>query len=107
MSTRLEGLHQRIGTGFGHARADDHGNGTLAHDLAQKGKPIHARHFDVEEHHVRHFLANAFDGDIGIGCRGHDLQRGIAGDDLAQRHAYRGAIVDDQDTDLAVAIRHG
>ncbi len=103
----FERLHQGFRTGLGQARADDHGNGPLAHDLAQEGQAIHARQLDIEEHDIGHFLADALDGHIGIGRRRHDLEVGIGSDDLAQGRADRGAVVDDEHAYLAAGVSHG
>src|SRR5581483_8892136 len=40
-------LHQRLGTFLGQRRAHDHGDRSLAHNLAEKGDAVHARHLDV------------------------------------------------------------
>ena len=97
----FERLHQRIRAGLGKAGADDDRDGALRHDLAQEGEPIHARHLDIEEHDIGHFLADALDRDIGIGGGGHDFEVGVARYDFAQRHAHGGAVVDDEDANLA------
>ncbi len=102
--TGFHGLDQRVRAFLGKARADDDRDGALRHELAQEGDAIHARQFDVEEDDVGHFVADALDGDIGIGSRRHDFELGVGRNDLAQRHAHRGAVVHDQDSDL---LAHG
>ena len=59
LSVRFRALLRQAG-------AHDHRNRPLAHELAQEGQTVHARHFDIENDDVGHLLAHPFGGDKGV-----------------------------------------
>jgi hypothetical protein len=72
----------------------------LAHELLEKGQPIHARHLDIERDHIRHFVGDPVGRDEWIAGRGDDLDLRIGGEHLAQRLAHYGGIVYDEYANL-------
>ena len=90
---------------LGVAGADHHGQRSLAHQLAQEGQPIHARHFDVEHDHVggkaRHLLL----GDQWV--RGDlDVDVGLAGENGEDGLANYGRIVHHEHVQALARLRH-
>ena len=72
-----QGVKGGLGAAFRQGGADDDRGGVLGHDLAQEGKAIHARHFDVEDQDVGPQALHLLQGKQRVGGRGHHLDTGL------------------------------
>jgi hypothetical protein len=63
------------------------GVGRSAISLRRKGEAVHARHFDIEDDHVRPAPAHLVHREERVGGGGHDLDAGRAGERL--RNVWR------------------
>ena len=63
-------------------RANHSRNRVLGHDLTQKGQPIHAWHFDVQQEHVRPVFTEDGRGDQGVGRTAHQFDLGRVGQQM-------------------------
>jgi len=94
----LQRAHGQLARRLGEARADHDRQRRLVHQLAQKGQPVHARHFQIEDDHVgtaRLHLGHR-DQRIGRGGDGHRRSE-QRGHDLADD----GGVVDHEDVERA------
>ena len=73
----------------------DDRHGMLAHELSEEGQAVHARHFDVEQHHGWNEFFEHLDGFVGVAGGGH-FESGVGFDDGFERLAHNGAIVNNQ-----------
>ena len=97
----LQRLKQRVGTIFHQRGTHHHGNGVLAHQLAKKCDAIHPRHFDVQRDDVGYLFGDVTRGGKGV-CRcGDHLDLWIGREDLLQRLAHAGAVINDQHANFA------
>ena len=90
---------------LGQARADDHRDRVLGHDLAQEGQPVHARHLDVQRDDVRDLAADLLGGDVGVGGGAHHRDFRVGREDLGEGLAHDRRVVDDQHADRACPCR--
>ena len=99
-------IHRHARAFFGERGADHHRGGALAHDLAQEGDAIHARHFHIQHDHVRPLLAHFFDGQQRVGGGGDDLDAGRFVEHAHQHLAYHRRIIDHHRLD-GLGLRDG
>ena len=94
----FEGPHGMVG-------AEQHGQGVLAHQLAEEGQPVHPGHVHVEHDGRRHGPLHDLDGLVRVRRQqGDEALLGL--DDRLERLPGDGAVVDDQDGQGGAA-RHG
>src|SRR5690606_14874380 len=89
-------LHRRFGALFSQRRTDHHRRWPLRHDLAQKGHPIHTRHFDIEDDDIRPLLLHFVDGEKRIGSGADDLDLRIVLQQIGEHLPHYCGVVDDQ-----------
>jgi hypothetical protein len=93
------GAEQLVVATAGVAAHHDHRQRERRHDVAQELIAVHARHVDVEQHHVGRVLHEAVARLVGIAGLGDDLDVAGAAQRRAQDLTERRRIVDDEDAD--------
>jgi hypothetical protein len=79
----------------------------LTHELLEEGKPIHARHLDIERYYVRYLLADALGRDKGVAGGGNHFYLRIGLEHVAQSLAHYGGVIHDQNSNLVFAHKPG
>jgi hypothetical protein len=80
-------------------REEEHRRRAVGHDAPQGLQAVHARHLDVERHHVRPEVEGLLPSVLAVHGRGHDLDVGRVAQHAREGLAHEGGVVDDQDAD--------
>jgi hypothetical protein len=96
-----QGLDGRGRAGFRERRTDDDGSRPLLHHLPQEGHPVHARHLDIQQNHVRPVHFHALHRKQRVRYSGDDLDLRVGLQQVHHHLAHHGRVVHDHDFDAA------
>ena len=82
---------------FGERGADDHRRRAFGHDFPEEADAVHARHFDIDDEHVRPACLHFFKGEQRVGGGGDNLDAGVAGQGLCDHLTDHRRVIDDHD----------
>ena len=97
--TRRQGLQGNVGALLGQGRADHHRRRPGRHDLPQEADAIHARHFHVQQDHVRPYTLHFLQGQDRVHRRADHLDILVRLEQLLHGFTHYRRVIDDHHLD--------